>query len=308
MPPTRRHFEVVLNRESGTLRDLWHEGFPDELAAAFREGGADVQLHAGTAKQLDSALRAARQASPDAVIVGGGDGTVSHAAAQLVGTEMPMGILPCGTFNLAARDLGIPLDVLEAARALGTAPSTAIDVLDAGGRISLCNLMLGFYPAMARQQEEFHGRAWWRKTTRILVDLRKAFHDCPPLRLDLDTDERGRITRTTRFAALVPGEYEDILSLIPRRQIMDGGTLGIYLSHHRTLPSLVRGMFAYLFGLMEKEPELELLRSRGLTLTSGRRRTLPASLDGEILDIELPLRLDLRPGALHVLRPGDHPD
>ncbi|GAA5484509.1 diacylglycerol/lipid kinase family protein [Haloferula sargassicola] len=303
-PPPVRRFEVVLNRESGTLKDLWHDGLPDDLVAAFAEGGVEARIRAAVASELDATLDQAVSTRPDALIVGGGDGTVSHAASRLLGAEVPMGILPCGTFNLAARDLGVPLDPFDAARALATAEPRAIDVLAANGRTALCNLMLGFYPTMARRQEEFHGRAWWVKSARILRDLREAFYRTPPLLLKFESPEHGAIHRVTRFAAFVPGEYEDVLSVIPTRTHMDAGKIGIYVSKHKTVGALARGMAAYVFGLMKQEPELEQLHATKLTLTSQQRDRLPASIDGEILDISLPLHLDLKPRALRVLCPS----
>lgn len=302
-PSAARRFEVVLNRESGTLKDLWHDDFPQELAAVFQMEGIAPNIRVTRGRELDATLDAAMATRPQALIIGGGDGTVSHAASRMLGADIPIGILPCGTFNLVARDLEVPLDPFEAARALGTAEIDEVDVLSANGRTALCNLMLGFYPRMARRQEEFHGRAWWRKSARILCDLRDAFYRCPPLMLTLESAEHGEIHRVTRFAAFVPGDFDDILSVIPKRMSMDGGRIGVYVSRHRSALALARGMAAYVLGLMEREPGLEHFHATHLTITSGRRHRLAASIDGEILDISLPLRLDLRPKALRVLRP-----
>ena len=301
--PTARRFEVVLNRESGTLSELWHDGFPDELAAAFLRGGVEARIHAVKAAELDDTLEKAISSSPDAVVIGGGDGTISNAAARLRGSGVPMGVLPCGTFNLAARDLGLPLDPVEAAEALASAEVAEVDVLDVDGRACLCNLMLGFYPAMARNQEEYHGRAWWKKAAQIALDLRRAFYRCPPLSLKLDSSDDGHLIRVTRFAAFVPGEYEDMLSVIPKRISNASGTMGIYLSRHRSLASLIRGVLAYVFGFLRQEPELELLHATDLRINTRRHVTLPVSLDGEILDLPLPIQLKIQPRALQVLQP-----
>ena len=73
-------------------------------------------------------------AMPDAVIVGGGDGTVAAAATIFAGQDKPLGILPLGTFNLAARDVGMPLDWQEAAKLLVTAPVRRNGFAGCGGK------------------------------------------------------------------------------------------------------------------------------------------------------------------------------
>ena len=88
------------------------------LNTVFREAGIDwdvfITKDAGDAERL---AREAAEAGVDAVVVYGGDGTVTEAAAGLVGTEVPLAILPGGTANAIALALGIPTD-LEAAAAL----------------------------------------------------------------------------------------------------------------------------------------------------------------------------------------------
>src|SRR5690606_23560315 len=109
---------VVLNARSGTLRDL----DPDEVAARIsdlcRAAGHDATVVAAAPDTVPAELRAAAAADIDAVIVGGGDGTVSSAANLLAGTGKALGVLPLGTMNLFARDLDLPTEWEAALAAL----------------------------------------------------------------------------------------------------------------------------------------------------------------------------------------------
>ncbi len=102
------------------------------LNTVFRGAGIDwdvfITKDAGDAERL---AREAATAGVDAVVVYGGDGTVTEAAAGLVGTEVPLAILPGGTANAIALALGIPTD-LEAAAALLASDELALRQVDMG--------------------------------------------------------------------------------------------------------------------------------------------------------------------------------
>lgn len=301
---TRRVFEVILNRESGTLRELWHEGLPEELEEVFASHGVEARVRPASPPKLDEALDEAIRAEPDAVIIGGGDGTVSNAAARLAGGVVPLGVLPFGTFNLAARGFGVPLEARAAAEALAGAEVVPVDVLDVAGRACLCITMIGFYPAMMRHGREYHGRAWWRKSLGIARRMFAGWRDAPPLALTVDTRENGRLSRVTRFAAIVPGEYDDIFSLLPRRRVLDGGRMMLYLSRHHGLLAMTRGALAYLTGMLRADRDIERIETKEVELTVRRLRELDVTIDGELLRLPLPLTLRVRPGALKVLKVG----
>ncbi len=299
-----RRFEVVLNRESGTLSELWHEGLPEELRAAFAEAGAEAVIHPAAPPDLDEAMDRAIAAKPDAIVVGGGDGTVSNAARRLAGTGMPLGILPFGTLNLAARDLEVPLESIEAATALAAAPVSEIDVLEVAGRSCICITVIGFYPALQEREEEFHGRAWWMKTLHLVKQMYVGARRIPPLRLEIRTAEGGLLRRRTRFAALVPGEYDNIFSLMPKREHLDGGKLTVYLPRHGGMAGLTKAALAYLFGRLDSAKHIERISSSRVTLKVRSKKELPVMIDGELERLALPLEFRIRPKALKVLHPG----
>lgn len=298
-----RIFEVVLNRASGTLRELWHEGLTEELVATFANAGIEARIHPVAPEDLTATLDRAMSEKPDAIVVGGGDGTVSSAAARLMDTGIPLGVLPLGTLNLMARDLELPLDLETAAAALGQAVPTDIDVLDIDGHACLCTSLIGFYPAAARREKEFHGSAWWRKVGKVVRQTWTAFNETPPLDLTIDLDDGGTLRRRTRFAAFVPGELEDVFSVIPKRTAIAAGKLTVYLSRHQTRLALGRGALAYLLGRMDQERDIEKIATAGVTIDARRRRHLTMMIDGEIVRPELPIRFQIRRAALRVLKP-----
>ena len=113
------HFIAVLNREGGTLRNLDLDSFEARMRTAIEAAGHTLDIRRVEGDAIEEALKAASRArKADVVMVGGGDGTVSAAAAVLQGTSKVLAVLPAGTMNLFARSLGIPLNLDAAIAAL----------------------------------------------------------------------------------------------------------------------------------------------------------------------------------------------
>ena len=111
---------VVVNAEGGTVQSGGID--PDGLGAAFAEAGLDAEVvfsaGAEVQRHAEQALAAATAGRIDAVVVGGGDGTVGAVAGVLAGSGVPLGVLPLGTLNHFAKDLGLPQDVAGAVRVI----------------------------------------------------------------------------------------------------------------------------------------------------------------------------------------------
>jgi diacylglycerol kinase family enzyme len=95
------------------------------------------------------------------VVAGGGDGTVSALAGVLAGTNAAIGVLPMGTLNHFAKDVGIPRHLEAAVRNIFTGQVTNVDVGEVNGHVFVNNSGIGFYPYFVRQREEQeqHGHA-----------------------------------------------------------------------------------------------------------------------------------------------------
>src|SRR4051794_37510526 len=150
----------ILNCAAGTCDPQTTEVMIRQVAAVH---GATCEILAPERGADLTAL--ARQAVADGaalVVAGGGDGTINAVASALVGTEARLGVLPLGTLNHFAKDLGIPLALEEAVRTVFTGRPQAVDVGEVNGRLFLNNSSLGIYPRIVRLREA-HRRQGVRK-------------------------------------------------------------------------------------------------------------------------------------------------
>ena len=294
---------LLINQAAGASQ----RGYDPALIAAevekdFRDAGHEISTLLIAPGELELALKRALVSGPDVLIIGGGDGSVSAAAGVLAGSKTALGILPMGTFNLAARDLGVPLDFTEAARFLSKAPSFPIDVMDVNDRTCLCCTIFGFYPQFSsifENRDATRGQ-WWRKTIGIIGRIGAAFRKARALRLGWDSPVCSGNVRT-KFTVFVPGRYRNAAGVIPSRTEFTSGKLTAYIGRYRHASAAFRGMIDYTMGRQEQNPELDVFSTPEITLRSPSRRRVKVMLDGEILTLRFPIRLHIRPRSLMVL-------
>jgi diacylglycerol kinase family enzyme len=302
-----RKYVLLLNRAAGgNERGLLASEVCQTVLEVFRGQGHQLLAHVIDPGRVEDEIKKAVADRPDAIIVGGGDGTVSTAAGLLGGTGIALGILPMGTFNLAARDLGVPLDIKDAAEFLAKAQFIPIDVLMVSGHACLCTTILGFYPEFSSFFEKRdHGGRWWRKTLKLVTGVPKIFARARPLSLEWSGEDASGHART-KFSAFVPGKYRSTTGIVPARTDFRSGTLTGYIGTHRKASSAVRAMLDYLLGRHEENAELKIIKARSLELNARGRKHCTVMLDGEIIRLSLPIRLDILPERLVVLTTSEH--
>lgn len=311
----QRRFIMVLNEESGTVVRMGKDKTVEILRRVFEEEGqVGLTLHCVTGPDLEQCLEQAVKAGGDVLVVGGGDGSVACAATLLAGQgqgRMALGVLPLGTFNLAARDLGMPLDLEEAARALLTAPVVSMDAMELNGRLYLCLMVLGFYPALKMARPEHHG--WW--LVRAFHTLRDSIRHAatfPKLDLALVQDDGEALHCRTRVVLITNNDYEEVFGVLPQRASLSAGFFSVYVSRHRTRLGLLRSLVAWVLGRWKQDREVQRLQTTELEIHAKRprhqHRSLPVMMDGEVERLRLPLKITLKPGALKVLAPREAPE
>src|SRR3954449_2311619 len=119
---------VLLNRGGGALAG--NPKLPEEVEKALVAAGLEVEVELLSGGDCAVRCQAIAKRGDPLLIVGGGDGTISAAASALVGTNTVLGILPLGTLNHFARDLGLPTDLAAAAELIVTGTDKRVDVAD----------------------------------------------------------------------------------------------------------------------------------------------------------------------------------
>jgi len=247
--------------------------------------------------------RLASQDPPDTVwIAAGGDGTVNCIANAVAGTARTMGVLPVGTLNHFALDLGIPLALDEAIEVAATGLSRLVDTAEVNGITFVNNSSLGVYPAMVLDRDRMRkggANKWWS----LVVASARAFARFRCLAVTL---EAAGVTRhyTTPLLFVGNNVYGIEGGRLGRREHLDDGTLFLALVPSTTRLSILRLLASALIGRAHEAADLERFVVNSFTVTSRHHRRLRVSFDGEVKRLPTPLRYATRPRSLQVIAPA----
>jgi diacylglycerol kinase family enzyme len=289
---------VILNAHSGVsqqtppanhIRDLLRAaGIPGEVVAA--DDGKDL---AGIAQ-------AAVARKPPMIIAAGGDGTISAVAAYVAGTGIPLGVLPLGTLNHFARDLGIPSDIDGAIRVLAARSITRVDVGEVNGHLFVNNSSIGLYPRLVthRQRQQHRlGRGNWTALLRAALTV---LHRYPVFSVQVRADD-VELKRRTPVVFVGNNAYEMDGLDIGHRMRLDGGALCLYIPRRPGRWGLMSTVIRSLFGFRSPD-DFDRLTAQEIRIDT-RHRSAHVAIDGEVLSLPTPLRYKIRPLALSVIAP-----
>jgi YegS/Rv2252/BmrU family lipid kinase len=235
-------------------------------------------------------------------VVAGGDGTISSVVQALVNSEAVVGVVPLGTYNHFARDLGVPLDWREA---LDVALSGTVRQVDAGrvnDRFFINNVSIGLYPELVARREE-RGRDYRRWKARLhaaYATLRKY----PHVTLAIETEYLHEIVRTHVF--LVSNNSYDLsrIGIEAPRNTLEEGRLSVYWLPHIPRIVLMRFVAHYLAGRVRNTPGFRSFRTTQLKVQSAKKR-LSLGIDGEVFTMAPPLVITIVPKSLLVKVPRE---
>ena len=275
---------------------------PSTLAELFSAAGLLLRLVSfRSGAEVVDAVRGAAEAGDDAVVAAGGDGTVSSVASALVGLDMPIGVLPLGTLNHFAKDLGLPLDLGDAVKTIAARRTVRVDVGEVNGRTFLNNSSIGIYPDIVLEREALR-RHGYRKWTAFVAASARILRNYRGLVVKITAGGPAEIARTP-FLMVGNNEYQTDGIHLGARSRLNAGRLSAYLAprvHARELPRLVALALA---GRARENHILESFVARELRAETPERRSLRVAIDGEVVRMTTPLLFRTRPLALRVIVP-----
>ncbi|MFJ8822551.1 diacylglycerol/lipid kinase family protein [Streptomyces sp. NPDC102467] len=289
--PRFRHPALIMNPRSGggKVRRF-------ELREQALELGAEVVLLEWR-EETDVAALARKCAAEGADLLGvaGGDGTQALVAEVAAALDLPFLVIPAGTRNHFALDLGLDRDdPARALDALRDGVELRVDLGRAGGRPFVNNVSFGAYAEVVQSPAYRDGKT--RTTLNLLPDLLLRQEGA---RLTARAGEHEFADPQALLVSNNPYSANDLAGL-GRRTRLDGGVLGcvgVRVTSAAHAAGLLRGV-----------------RSAGLTratatsvVVDADQEWIPVGVDGEAMRLSVPVRCEVRPGALRVIVPRRRP-
>ncbi|ALG66988.1 diacylglycerol/lipid kinase family protein [Beggiatoa leptomitoformis] len=293
---------IIINRYSGSMLGKSPIDQAKKLHQYAHAAGLTARIFVIKPKWLKTVLTRLIHAEFERIIVGGGDGTLNTAANLLAGTHIIFGVLPMGTFNQFARELGIPTDIEQALHTLAQATTQLIDVGEVNGQLFLNKSSIGIHPHAIEIREQYRRRWGWSKAVAVSFALLKTVWRPPKLRLTLTIDNQQQ-TIITPFLLVGNNRYETEFFAFPKRVALNDGLLNILYTNNISRFSLFTMAIRALFGKPLKQvPELINIALPTLHVES-KRNALKIAIDGEVSKIKPPLEFKTHHQQLCVLVP-----
>ena len=291
---------VLLNRSGGTLAA--DPTLADRARAALTAAGLDVDVELLSGGGCAVRCRAIAERKDALLIVGGGDGTISAAAAALAGTDTKLGILPFGTLNHFARDLGVPTDLDEAAKLIASGKDRRVDIGEMNDRVFINNSAIGLYPLMVVDrdlQRKRLGRS--KRMAMIVASLRTLVRfNHHRLTLTVNEEKTGRVDTPLLFVG--NNDYRIDIGAPGQRESVEDGELFVLVMRKKTRRGLIAASIRAFLGRSRPDDMVRLEGVQRLRVSVPRSR-LAVSLDGEVVRSEPPLEYRIRKHALRVIAP-----
>lgn len=293
---------ALLNREGGTLKTTNLDALARHIRAEFEGNDHQIQIEIIRSSELEATLeRLAGDQDIDLILAGGGDGTISAAAAAAWRSGKVLGVLPAGTMNLFARSLGIPLELNAAVTALASADVAPCDLGLIGDRPFVHQVSIGLQADVVHERDKAaHPSRIAKIFASIRAYLRTLFRG-KSFRAHLNVDG---MLRSNRFSFVVVSNNVYGEGHLPYADRLDDGRLGVYSAGRLTPIAGARLAADLARGAWRTSPDLSFEAAESVTIKLTRfirrRRGL---IDGELVKLRSTSEIRILPAALKVLRP-----
>ncbi|GAB3084604.1 YegS/Rv2252/BmrU family lipid kinase [Nocardioides zeae] len=260
----------------------------------LRDAGFEVLDLVG--RDVDEARRLAGAAVADgveALVACGGDGTVHLALQHVVPAGVPLGVVPAGTGNDLARELGLPADPRAAADRIIAGPRRTLDVARVGDRYVATVVACGFDALVAERADAM---TWPRGPLRYVAATAVELRSLAPRRYTLELDGRVRTVEGVLAAVGNTSSFGGGLRITEGAE-PDDGLLDVVVVRSLDRRGLVRAFPRLYRGTHTTHPAYEHHRVRSATIAAA---DITAYADGEPLG-SLPLTVTAVPAALTVI-------
>ncbi|PVX29244.1 diacylglycerol/lipid kinase family protein [Sphingomonas pokkalii] len=288
-----RSAAMIVNTKSRHGQDFF-----DRACARFHGQEMAVDAHAvEQPDELEATLAKALAKSPELVILGGGDGTISGLVDKLVGAGVTLGVLPLGTANSFARSLGIPLDVDGAVDTILHGRPKRIDLGMINDDYYASTAAIGLSPQIA--QTVPHNAKRWFGRMGYLSWAAIQFLKFKPFTVIVGEGPNAQRLRAVEVR-ISNGPFHGGTELVDEADVSSGEIVVQVVKGH-VKSRLVRNWAASVLRLEARKEDVESFRGQSLRVAT--EPPLPISIDGEVL-AKTPVTAKVAPAVIEVMVPG----
>ena len=286
---------LIINPISGSGKK---KGLQEKVTSRLADAGIKVDTEWTTA--AGDATVFARQAIADGydiVIAAGGDGTVNETAVALCGSDVMLGIIPCGSGNGLARHMNIPVDVDASIKIIAAGNSEICDHGVANGRPFFCTFGTGFDATVGHKFAESKSRG----LMTYVKSTFKEYFNYKPEEYIIKANGKTLTERAFVVAVCNASQYGNSAYIAPNASISDG-LLDVTIIHYGNKLTTALVGVDLMAGSIERNALIDTFRTSDLQII--RKGSGPVHIDGEPLVFDAEINIKCCPRQLRILTPG----
>jgi diacylglycerol kinase family enzyme len=300
--------KAVFNRDGGTFKTTDMDAYCTRAEEIFAAAGHDISFSVVAGRDVVDRLEAAsREEGVEALIAGGGDGTISAAAGIAWRAGIPLGVVPAGTMNLFARSLKLPLDINAVLETLAEGRVQAVDIATVNDRPFVHQFSAGLHARLVRMRNAMNFAS---RLGKMRASTRAAFGVMlRPSRFEVifDIDHDGRNEHRVVSAISVSNNPFGENPLFFADDLTTG-KLGVYLADSLKPIGVAKLAFDILRGRLKDNEAVSATTAEVVRLHFPKRRHgALCVVDGELIRMPRNVEIRLHAGELKVLVPGPEP-
>lgn len=285
---------LIVNGKSRRGREWF-----SQVESTLKQEGVDLRLSrlVRDPRHISTSVKEALQMGLPLVCVGGGDGTFSAISDQFIGVDSTLGVLPLGTGNSLARDIGIVADVKQAVDVLLKGKPRKIDLGQVNDRFFVNVATIGLTTQIAESLTDEAKRRLGRAV--YLMAVCRAAMNTRPFTVRIDIDGERREYRAHQVVVGSGRYHGGPFQVTPDAQI-DSGRLSGYVLKSSGRGTLLRYALNLWRGKHVEMPEVFPFDTESLRVSTLPTKRL--TVDGEIQG-KTPAEFRIHPAAIQVMAP-----
>lgn len=295
---------IIINLKAGTVRDLDVEQLKSQISEKFKSKSFETEFYSLTDQKLPALLEKIKAAGCSVAVAVGGDGTVNSVASMLCRQSIPMGLIPLGTFNLVAREFNIPTKVEDAVEAIANQHLADVDMVEVNGKHFINNSFLGLYPAFVKERDKVGFKNKRQKYLAMIKAAKNMLVKFPNLTLSIQTDsEKLKVTTPSVYIGVGAFNFESVFTKTSRDA---PGIMSVAIARKLGRLENTIMLMRELAGFKNRKDVLKVIETKNLFI-EGETAKSKVSMDGEIVDLEMPLSYKIIPKAFKICEGPKNP-